>query len=128
RSRQASGQGALALANECHWLASAAVALVSRWGSGSSEPAEEPPHVAHQQTRHFMRRKVTAMVVHVPGDDVGVVAVREAADAAEVASERGDADRDAGRLGRLLGGGSILVGEAWRRASRAGPPIEHDVG
>jgi hypothetical protein len=54
-----------------------------------------------------------AVVEHRPVDDVRVVTLGEAANAAEVATERGEADGDVGRLGRRRRVG-VLVVEAGR--------------
>src|SRR6476619_1564039 len=95
-------------------VAPSARGLSSQTGAATQRPrlpqiAVEAPDVADELLRRLVRREVAAARVHVPADDILVVALREPADSAEVAAESGQADRDRRRLGRLVDRVGVLV-------------------
>src|SRR5262245_58831588 len=61
--------------------------------------AEELPHIAAEQVGHLIGSEVAAAVENRPVDDVLMVPIREAADAAKIAPERGQAGGHGSRFG-----------------------------
>src|SRR5688572_3022805 len=68
----------------------------------SVQGGEEVPDVADQLVRRLVCGEVPAVVVHGPAHDIRVIALGEAADAAEIATEPGERHRDRRRLVRAL--------------------------
>ena len=96
-------------------------------GDRSAELAEELADVGDQQVGGVVGGPVAAAVELAPGGDVVVIAFGEAAQWAEVVGERGQADREGRRLGRLLLV-RVLVVEAGRGGGGVGEPVDGGVG
>src|SRR5690242_21500546 len=72
-------------------------------GASAAQVPVERANVFHQQVGGVLGRPVAAAVVLVPGDDVGVVALGEAAQRGEVVGEAGQAGGGLGGFGRVFG-------------------------
>src|SRR6185503_1394933 len=90
-------------------------------GLGAEQLAVELANVTRPQVDCLVWREMTTAVEPRPPDDVPVIALREPPDAAEVAGEGGQAERDRGRLGRTAGV-RVLVVEPGSRGGRLGEP------
>jgi hypothetical protein len=91
-----------------------------------AEATEKLADVVDEEIGGVVSGPVAATVVLIPGDDVAMVALGEAADGREVVGEAGQARRDRRRLGRALGM-VILVVEACRGRSGIRQPVDRDV-
>src|SRR5215218_4556733 len=93
----------------------------------SAELGEELAEVAGEEVGGVVGGPVAAAVELAPGDDVGVVAVGEAAQGPEVVGEAGQPHGDGGGLGGV-GGVVVLVVEAGRRGGGVGQPVDGHIG